>query len=129
MIFESLGLGELGVVLALTVILVKPKELGRILREFGKIKRKVLQIQSDVKSQLESITAMEEAQEEKENALTGKAGMRKRVRELVRAIPAPDRSQASLAIARALSEWPSFKSARTVSCFSGTLEEVDTEPV
>lgn len=129
MIFESLGLGELGVILALTIILVKPKELGKILREFGKVKRKVLQIQSDVKSQLESITALEDAKDEREKSMTGKAEMRKRIREQVRAIPATDRSEASLAIAKAVSEWSSYKNARTVSCFSGTLEEVDTEPL
>ena len=41
MIFDSLGIGELGVVVALVVVLVKPKELGKVMREFGKFKRKV----------------------------------------------------------------------------------------
>lgn len=129
MIFDSLGLGELGVVMALAIILVKPKELGKILREFGKLKRKVLQIQADVKTQLESITAVEEARDAREKAMTGKVEMRKRFRESVAGIPAADRSRASQAIARSISEWPSYQNARTVSCFSGTLEEVDTEPL
>ena len=56
MIFDSLGIGEVGVVLALAIVMIKPKELGKVMREFGKLKRKALQIQNDVKSQLETIT-------------------------------------------------------------------------
>mgnify|MGYP006155044527 CR=1 FL=1 len=63
MIFDSLGLGELGVIAVLVILLVEPKQLGRILKAFGKFKRKVSQIQNDVKTQLNAIADLEEAKE------------------------------------------------------------------
>ncbi|HKP95536.1 MAG TPA: 5-formyltetrahydrofolate cyclo-ligase [Fibrobacteria bacterium] len=129
MIFDSLGIGELGVVVALVVVLVKPKELGKVMREFGKFKRKVSQIQSDVKSQLESITLEAEAGEKREKLQHDKAGMRAWAKDQVRAVPAGDRAEAAKAIAEKVAEWPGYKNAKVVSCFAGTLEELDTEPL
>jgi 5-formyltetrahydrofolate cyclo-ligase len=129
MIFDSLGIGEFGVVVALVVVLVKPKELGKVMREFGKIKRKVSQIQSDVKSQLESITLEAEAGEKRDKVQHDKAGMRVWAKEQIQALPAADRAAAAGALAAQVAEWPSYKNANVVACFSGTLEEIDTEPL
>ncbi len=129
MIFDSLGIGEVGVVLALAVVMIKPKELGKVMREFGKLKRKALQIQSDVKSQLETITLEAEATDKRAKVQHDKTGMREWARERLRSMPAADRAAASEALGNRLAEWQSYKIAKTVACFAGTLEEVDTEPM
>jgi 5-formyltetrahydrofolate cyclo-ligase len=129
MIFDSLGIGELGVVVALVVVMVKPKELGKIMREFGKFKRKITQIQTDVKTQLETITLEAEAGEKRDKVQNDKAGMRKWAKERILAVPASERAEAARALVAQVAEWPSYKNANVVACFSGTLEEVDTEPL
>jgi 5-formyltetrahydrofolate cyclo-ligase len=129
MIFDSLGIGEFGVVVALVVVLVKPKELGKVMREFGKLKRKVSQIQSDVKSQLETLTLESEASDKREKVQHDKAGMREWAKGQIRAVPAAERSAAAMALVDQVAEWPSYKNAKVVACFSGTLEEIDTEPL
>ena len=129
MIFDSLGIGELGVVVALVVVLVKPKELGKVMREFGKFKRKVTQIQSDVKSQLESLTIEEEAKDKRAKVVNDKAALREWARERIRSLPASDRASASVALVERVTEWQSYKNAKAVACFSGTLDEIDTEPL
>lgn len=129
MIFDSLGIGELGVVVALVVVMVKPKELGKIMREFGKFKRKITQIQTDVKTQLETITLEAEAGEKRDKVQHDKAGMRKWAKERIQAVPASERAEAARALVSQVAEWPSYKNANVVACFSGTLDEVDTEPL
>lgn len=129
MIFDSLGVGELGVVLALAVVLIKPKELGKVMREFGKFKRKALQIQSDVRAQLETLTIESEAIEKQGKLKQDKAALRSWARERVAAIPASERAQAAEALAARVAEWHSFRNAKTVACFASLLEEIDTEPL
>jgi 5-formyltetrahydrofolate cyclo-ligase len=129
MIFDSLGIGEVGVVLALAVVLIKPKELGKVMREFGKFKRKALQIQSDVRAQLETLTIESEAIEKQSKLKNDKAGMRIWARERVAAIPASDRAQAAEALALRVAEWHTFRNAKAVACFASTLEEIDTDPL
>lgn len=127
MIFDSLGVGEFGVVVALAVVLVKPKELGRVMREFGKFRRKVSQIQADVKSQLETITLEAEANDKRQKLQHDKAGMRKWAKDQLQTVPSGERAEAAEAIAEKVAGWPGYKNAKVVSCFSGTVEELDTE--
>lgn len=129
MIFDSLGVGEVGVVLALAVVLIKPKELGKVMREFGKFKRKALQIQSQVRTQLETITLESEAIERQSKLKHDKAGIREWARGRIAALPAADRAQAADALAARVAEWHTYKNAKTVACFYSTLEEIDTEPL
>lgn len=129
MIFDSLGIGELGVVVALVVVLVKPKELGKVMREFGKLKRKVSQIQADVKSQLDTLTLESEANDKRDKVQHDKAGMRTWAKGLLKTLPSSERAAAALAVAEKLSEWPGYKNSKVVACFAGTVDELDTEPV
>lgn len=129
MIFESLGLGELGVVAALAIILVKPKEFGKLMREFGKFKRKVSQIQSDVKTQLETLTLEEDAKDKRAKIQGDKSAMREWARERVRALTAADKAAAADALEKRVAEWQSYKNAKAVACFAANLEEIDTEPL
>ncbi|MDQ3001093.1 MAG: 5-formyltetrahydrofolate cyclo-ligase [Fibrobacterota bacterium] len=129
MIFDSLGIGELGVVFALVVVLVKPKEMGKLMRQFGKFKRKVTQIQSDVKSQLESITLEAEASDKRDKVQNDKAGMRVWAKAQLKTLPAGARAEAANILLKQVTEWPTYRNAKVVSCYSGTLEEIDTEPL
>ncbi len=129
MIFDSLGIGELGVIAVLIILLVEPKQLGRILKAMGRLKRKVSQIQADVKSQLEAIAAIEDARENHEKLHADKAGMRRWAKEQLQGLTAAEKDQAAQAIARTLSDWPGYRNAKVVSCFAGTLDEVDTTPI
>lgn len=129
MIFDSLGLGELGVIAVLIILLVEPKQLGRILKALGRFKRKVAEIQNDVKSQLNAITDLEDAKAAHEKLHADKAGMRRWAKEQLLALPPSEKDEAAQAIARTLSEWPGYRNAKAIACFVGTLEELDTTPI
>ena len=58
-----------------------------------------------------------------------KSGMRTWARERVAALPAASRAEAAQALDARVGEWQSYKIAKTVACFAGTLEEIDTEPL
>lgn len=129
MIFDSLGLGELGVIIILIILLVEPKKMGGVLKALGRFKRKVSQIQSDVKTQLDAIAALEEAKENRDRLHTDKVALRRWAKEQLQGLPAAAKDEAAQAIAKSLSEWPGYKNARVVSCFVGTLDELDTTPI
>ena len=129
MIFDSLGIGEVGVVLALAVVMIKPKELGKVMREFSKFKRKALEIQTQVRAQLETITIESEAIERQAKLKQDKTSLRIWGKETIARIPAADRAQAADALAARVAEWQTYKNAKTVACFASTLDEIDTEPL
>ncbi len=129
MIFDSLGIGEVGVVLALAVVMIKPKELGRVMREFGKFKRKALEIQSQVRAQLETITIEAEAIEKQMKVGMDKASLRGWARDRIASLPASDRARAAEALAARVGDWQTYKNANTVACFASDLSEIDTEPL
>lgn len=129
MIFDSLGMGELGVVAVLIILLVEPKKLGKIMKTLGKFKKKITDIQADVKSQLNAIAAVEETREMHEKLHADKAGMRRWSTEQLQALPAAVKEEAAQAILKSLTEWPGYKHAKAISCFVGTLDELDTAPI
>lgn len=129
MIFDSLGLGELGVIAILIILLVEPKQLGRILKAFGRFKRKVTDIQNDVKTQLNAIADIEEAKSAHDKLHADKTGMRRWAKERLAALTPAEKDAASEAMAASLFEWPGYKNAKVISCFVGTLDEVDTTPI
>src|SRR5690349_2960671 len=129
MIFDSLGFPEILVVIVLTIFLVDPKKLGKILRELGKYRRKLSQFQREVKTQIDSLTAAVDAAEAQGKLTEDKAGMRKWAKEQVQALPAAARAAAADALVKSLAEWPSYGRAKVVSCFAGGLDEIDTAPL
>lgn len=129
MIFDSLGIGEMGVVLALAVVLVEPKKLGKVMKEFGKFKRKVSQIQSDVKSQLDAITRDEDMRERNAQTKNDKISMRQWGQDQVKSLAASVRADGSRAVAEKIAEWPAYTHAKVISCFVGSLNEIDTDPL
>ena len=129
MIFDSLGIGEVGVVLALAVVMIKPKELGRVMREFGKFKRKALEIQSQVRAQLETITVESEAIERQSKLKLDKGALRAWAKDRIALLPAADRARAAEALDARVADWQTYKNAKTVACFASDLGEIDTWPL
>jgi 5-formyltetrahydrofolate cyclo-ligase len=129
MIFDSLGMWELGVIAVLIVLLVEPRQLTKVMKALGRFKRKVTQIQAEVKSQFDAIAALEDARESQERLHADKAGLRVWAKDRIREIPSATRDEAALAIASSLAGWTGYRHARTVSCFVGTLDELDTTPI
>ncbi len=129
MIFDSLGIGEFGIVIALAVVMIEPKKLGKVMKEFGKFKRKVLQIQTEVKSQLDSITREEDARQRVEETANDKVGMRKWGRDQIQSQAAAARVDAAQVLLEKIKAWPTYAEAKMVSCFAGSLQEMDTDPL
>ncbi|HLP41509.1 MAG TPA: 5-formyltetrahydrofolate cyclo-ligase [Fibrobacteria bacterium] len=129
MIFDSLGLGELGVILVLIILLVEPKKMGTIMRTMGRWKRKLGEMQADVKAQLDAVAAVEEARETHDRLHADKAAMRRWAKERLLPLTAAEKDEAAQAILKTLREWPGYRAAQVVSCFVGALEELDTTPI
>jgi 5-formyltetrahydrofolate cyclo-ligase len=129
MILDNLGMGELLLIFIAVVFVLDPKKLGKLVREFGRWRRKLREFQGQVRGQLDQLAATVDNAEKQIEVLSDKAGMRKWAREQAVALPAAARAEAAEAVAKALCEWPSYRNAKVVSCFAGTLEELDTSPL
>jgi len=127
MIFDSLGLGELGIVAVVAVLFLDPKKVAQGARAFGKFRQKWNALQREVKREFDVISRDVEQSENKSSVLETKAGIRRDCREALRFIPSSERSESSKSILAHLKDWPAFKEAKVVAAFAGTLEEVDTE--
>ncbi len=129
MIFDSLGMGELGVIAVLVLLLVEPKKVGHFIREAGRYKRKILNFQHDMRGKLDQLILEQETRElqGKPNDDTGE--LRRKFRDHIRRIPSMERSEASSAVLSALSDWEVYRNARVVSCFIGIEGEIDTEGI
>ena len=127
MIFDSLGIGELGVVFVVAVLFVDPKKFGKLARGWGQFKRKWMKIQAEMKSQLDALAAEDEAVE-KQKAMEGdKTSMRLWGRDQARTLTATARMEAARAVLQTVTAWPTYQNAKVVSCFAGALDEVDTD--
>jgi 5-formyltetrahydrofolate cyclo-ligase len=129
MIFDSLGMGELLVIFALIVFLVNPKQLGKVMKEMGKYKRKFSNFQAQVRTQIDGLTAAVDAAETQEKLKSDKAGMRKWAKATVQSLPAVEQAAAAQTVVKSLCDWPSYQSAKVISCFAGALGEIDTMPL
>ncbi len=129
MIFDSLGLGEMGVVLALALVLIEPKKLGKVMKEFTKLKKKVSEIQSNVKTQIDAITLEADAIEKSERTKNDKKSMRQWGKDQAQALTAENRAEAAGTLLDKVIDLPTYKNAKVVACFSSTLNEIDTEPL
>ncbi len=127
MIFDSLGLGELGVVAVLGILLVNPKRLGSMLRQFHQFKRKVSQLQNQVRQQINTLVLEDEIRESKTEPAVGKAALRRWAKDQVAAIPAFEKQSKSQVITQAILAWPVFQEAPSLCAFMGMHDEVDTE--
>ncbi len=129
MIFDSLGLGELGIIAVLILLLVEPKKVGHFIREAKKYKRKAMNFQHNMRNRLDELILEQENRELKETAVDNPSDLRSKFRDHIHRIPSMERAQSSRAILTALSNWEPYQNARVVSCFIGIDGEIDTEAI
>ena len=129
MIFDSLGLGELGVIAVVAIFFIDPSKVSVVARQAANLRRKWNNLQREVKQQLDTLTLEENLRDSVDSVRAAKVALRLEAREAVRALTAADRSQAAEDALARLVEWAPWREAKTVSLFSGTLEEIDTEPI
>lgn len=127
MIIDSLGLGELGVVALLGILLLDPKKLGSMLRQFGEFRRKLNQMQNQVRTQLNTLVLEDELREKTPSPHEQRKTLRQWSRNQVAALTAQERHDHSAIIVAALQAWPRFQTATSICAFVGRFDEVDTE--
>ncbi len=126
MIFESLGIMELGIVLILILVLVDPKEVGKFMRWFGKLQRQLGQVRQDIRHQFDTLLEEDEAKKGSDKTRQGKSVQRKWARDQLAQLSGQARSEGSLRLTDKFTQWSIYREAKVVSCFAGGLNEVDT---
>lgn len=129
MIFDSLGIGEIGVIVVVAILFIDPKKVGAAGRAFARFRKKWSDIQREVKIQFNALALEEDLKENLGNIQSAKSALRSEGREAVKALPSVDRASAAENIFARLKEWPGFQEAKVVAAFCGTHEEVDTEGI
>jgi 5-formyltetrahydrofolate cyclo-ligase len=128
-IFDSLGIGELGIIAVVAVLFVDPSKVGAATRTFAKFRRKWNNLQREVKDQFDTLTLEENLRDSVNGIRAAKAALRREGRDAARALTAADRAMAAEKALGHLRELPAFRDARTVALFCATFEEVDTENI
>jgi 5-formyltetrahydrofolate cyclo-ligase len=129
MIFDSLGIGEIGVIIVVAILFIDPKKVGAAGRAFARFRKKWNNIQREVKQQFDTISLEEDLKDNLGNIRAAKSVLRNEARVAVKALTSLHRVQAAEKILGRLKEWPVFQEAKAVAAFCGTLEEVDTESI
>jgi 5-formyltetrahydrofolate cyclo-ligase len=129
LIFDSLGLGELGLIAIVAILFLDPKKLGQALRAFGKLRRKWTDIQRDVKQQIGELSLEESLRENRIDVRATKSSLRREGREALKSMTAADRAEAAVGILERLQEKAVFREAKVIAGFAGTHEEIDTEGI
>lgn len=127
--FDSFGLGELGIVIVLVVIFVQPKDIGRFLRWFAQVQNKLYRFQRDLRGQLENLAAEDEALQPGRNAAERKRLQRELFCEKVRHLTALEKHQAAEALHEKLRSWQPYLDAKCIGAFCSHEDEIDTEPL
>lgn len=127
MIFDSLGFGEVLVILALALALVPPKDMARFMKSLAKWRGKVNNLQGNLRGQFDKLLEDDERQEAEKRIRLDKTEMRRWGREQVRLLPAAARAEAAKAMTKEVGKWDVYHNAKVVAAFCGTLDEVDTE--
>lgn len=124
---NSLGIGELGLILVVALLFIDPSKIGTAARALATLRRKWNAIQRDVKQQLDALALEENLRDSAEAVRRAKAALRAEALEIVRAMPAAERAEAAEAALARLVEWEAWREARTVALFCGKPDEIDTE--
>ncbi len=129
MIFDSLGLGELGLVAVLFLLLVEPKKIVHVARGLGRFKRKWTEVQNQFKAQLDALSIEEELKEAGKTVQAKKTEWRRKLRESLRRLTSAERAEADRRAAESVAAWETFIQARVIAAFVGTQDEIDTDPL
>jgi Sec-independent protein translocase protein TatA len=129
MIFDSLGIGELGIIAVVAILFVDPAKVGQAAKAFANVRRKWNNLQREVKDQFDTLTLEENLKDSLNGIRTAKAALRREAREAVRALTASERAVAAEKILEHLKAWPACREAKSIAAFCATFEEVDTENI
>ena len=127
MIFDSLGIGELGIIAVVAVLFVDPSKVSVAAKAFANVRRKWNNLQREVKDQFDTLTLEENLKDSVNGIRSAKAALRREAREIVKTLTAADRALAAEKILEHLKTWPAFRDAKAVALFCATFEEIDTE--
>lgn len=126
---DSLGIGEIGLILVVALLFIDPSKIGTLARGFATMRRKWNALQRDVKQQFDALTLEENLRESADAVKSAKAALRREGLDAVRAMPSGERAVGAETALSHLKDWPAYRDARAVAVFCGTREEIDTEPV
>ena len=129
MIFDSLGIGELGIIAVVAVLFVDPSKVSVAAKAFANVRRKWNNLQREVKDQLDTLTLEENLKDSVNGIRTAKAALRREAREAVKNLTAADRALAAEKTLEHLKGLLAFREAKTVALFCATFEEIDTENI
>ncbi len=129
MIFDSLGIGELGIIAVVAILFVDPSKVSVAAKAFANVRRKWNNLQRQVKDQFDTLTLEENLKDSVNSIRTAKTAMRRDAREAVKALTSADRALAAEKTLESLKAFPSFRDAKTIALFCATFEEVDTENI
>lgn len=124
---DSLGLGELALIIIVALVFIDPSKIGTLARGFATMKRKWNAIQRDVKQQFDALALEENLKDSADAVRTAKAALRREALDAVRALPSADRALAAEAALEVLAGWDVYQKASKLALFCGTREELDTE--
>ncbi len=122
----SFGIGELLVVLVLSLLAFDIKHIGKAFKWISSMRSKFFNLQNDWKSQLEQMIQDQDAQEVLEKNIHSVSGMRKWGHDRLHSQPAMNRYQASQEIMDQLKDFEPYKKAKVVACYSSLYDELDT---
>jgi 5-formyltetrahydrofolate cyclo-ligase len=128
-VINSLGIGELGLILVVALLFIDPSKIGTATRALATLRRKWSAIQREVKQQIDTLALEENLRESADAVRKAKAALRAEALAAVRALPAAERNEAAEAALARLSEWSAWREAKTVALFCGKSDEIDTEGV
>ena len=129
MIFDSLGIGELGVIAVVAILFIDPKKVGVAGRAFARFRKKWNAIQREVKDQFNTLSLEEDLKENLGSIRSAKAALRSEARDALKKFPSVERTLAAEKILTRLKEWPTFQNSKVISAFVGSHDEVDTENI
>jgi 5-formyltetrahydrofolate cyclo-ligase len=129
MIFDSLGFGELGVIVVVAVLFLDPSKLASAARAIGRLRRKWSALQRDVKEQFDALALEENLRDSADAVRKAKAALRAEALTAVRALTAHERAEAAESALAQLSEWQAWRNAKVVALFCGKSDEIDSEGI
>ena len=129
MIFDSLGIGELGIIAVVAILFVDPSKVSVAAKAFANVRRKWNNLQREVKDQLDTLTLEENLKDSVNSIRTAKAALRREAREAVKALTSAERAVAADKTLENLKPFAAFRDAKSVALFCATFEEVDTENI
>ena len=129
MIFDSLGIGEIGVIAVVAILFIDPKKVGAAGRAFARLRKKWNAIQREVKDQFNTLSLEEDLKENLGGIRSAKAALRSEARDALKKLPSVERTVAAEKILARLKEWPAFQNSKVVAAFVGSHDEVETENI